>query len=171
MAPVWVAPKLTTPSSSTNSTRGSSASLSGLLFRHAHGKTFDGALVGMTAIAIAAEITREAKSFALDIGDIVFEYHDVLIGNSFIRARATEFRRIAVRVLAVNRGEDHHCYGYGYESKQHKRFLHMTSSELRTVAGLNWERPLLGKFIDTSGTNRGLGSFDDLVGSVKTYLG
>ena len=66
------------------------------LFRHAHGKAFEGARVRVAAIAIAGEIAREAKSFTVDVGNVVFEYHDVLIGNSFFRlldgfAEAVEF--------------------------------------------------------------------------------
>jgi hypothetical protein len=82
------------------------------LFIHAHGKTFDGAMIGVTAVAIAAEIASETKSFAVDVGDVVFEYHDVLIGDFFVRAQATEFT--AVRVLTVNCSEDHYCYRNGY---------------------------------------------------------
>ena len=76
--------------------RGESESL---LFRHAHEKTFDGALIRVALVAITAEITRETKRFAFDIADVVFEHHDVLIGDSFVRAHATEFR---TAVLALN---------------------------------------------------------------------
>ena len=48
-------------------------------------------MISMAAVTIATEIAREAKSFAVDVGDVVFEYHDVLIGDFFIRAHATEF--------------------------------------------------------------------------------
>src|SRR5215216_6466843 len=51
-----------------------------LLFIHAHGETFDGAIISMAAVTIAAEITREAKCFTVDVGDVVFKHHDVLIG-------------------------------------------------------------------------------------------
>jgi hypothetical protein len=45
----------------------------------------------MAAGAIAAELVLEASRFDIDVGDIVFEYDDVLIFDSFIRAHAAEF--------------------------------------------------------------------------------
>jgi len=73
----------------------------------------------------------------IDVGDVVFEDHDVLVFDSFIRAQVAEFGFSAVRVLAVSRSEDHHSYRYSYQSKQCKRSLHkLTSSELRNVVDL-----------------------------------
>ena len=57
-----------------------------LFLRHAHGKTFERTVVSVGLIAIAAENAREASSFAFDVFNVVFEHHDVLIRNSFLRA-------------------------------------------------------------------------------------
>jgi hypothetical protein len=67
----------------------------------------------MTFVPIAAEITREAKCFRIDVGDVVFEYHNVLISDFFIRTLAPEFS-LTVVVLAVNRSEDDYCYRDSY---------------------------------------------------------
>jgi hypothetical protein len=56
----------------------------------------------MATATIAVEIAREAKRFGFDVADVVFEDHDVLIRDFFIRAYATEF----LTVLAMNRSED-----------------------------------------------------------------
>jgi hypothetical protein len=99
----------------------------------------------MAAVTIAVEITREAMRFGVDVGDVVFEDHDVLIGDFLIRAQATEFR---TTILTMNRSEDKHCYRNGYESKHGKRFLHKTSSEIvagcKLGATTNWEEQRLG---------------------------
>ena len=48
-------------------------------------------MISLTVVAIAVEVACESMSIAVDVGDVVFEYHDVLIGNSFLRVRAPEF--------------------------------------------------------------------------------
>jgi hypothetical protein len=77
----------------------------------------------VTLVTIAAKVAREANGFTLDVGRVVLEHYDVLVGNSFLRARAPEFT-VAVLVLAVNRSEDHRRHGNGYYNKQDERFLH-----------------------------------------------
>ncbi len=45
----------------------------------------------MSLVAVATEIAREAKCFRVNIGDVIFKHNDVLIGDSFFGALATEF--------------------------------------------------------------------------------
>src|SRR6185369_9575570 len=133
-----------------------------LLFVHAHRETLECAMISLTVITIATEITCEAMSRAVDVGDVVFENDDVLIGNSFVRAHAPEF--IAVGILTVNCSEDYHCYRNSYESKNRKRFLHMTSSEISCCLGAS-----AAEQSRNPGERRGLDR--TTVSSVTLYLG
>src|SRR6185503_11430515 len=98
------------------------------LFIHAHRETLECTMISLPVVAIAAEIACEPVRYAIDVGNVVFEYHDVLIGDLLVCAHAPEFT--AAVVLTVNCSEDYHCDRDGYQSKHRKRFLHMTSSEI-----------------------------------------
>src|ERR1044071_1044275 len=83
-----------------------------LLFIHAHRETFKCAMISLTVVTIAIEITCEPVSYAVDVGDVVFENHDVLIGDFLVCAHAPEFT--AAVVLTVNCSENYHCDRNGY---------------------------------------------------------